>query len=399
MPVINVKSAPYNAFGDAIHDDSGAIQNAFNDAFGTSGSPHGSNTALNSDVYFPAGNYLCNSLHLTKVVNGRIFGDNLRASTLIWSGGAPSPGASIISTDGFTNSIVENLGFNCNSIDSSNLRIFNLDWQGDTSNGGGLSGNTFFSCFLIGAGTGLTTGIAVAPSNNGGTSNTFFSVAGQSCCAIKIIGSGANGNQMLECDFGGTPKMTWVAGGTNTSLVGCQWSTSVDGGIVQFDSGSVIVAGCRCEQQPAGLPNWSWLNITAGSLIVNACGVQSNGSSGRGFVTMAAPASVVLDGVFDGAGSNGKIGGTGTLEIHSARFVGPPDPGQAISGFTGSLALWRLPNTLYANLPATPHAGMEANITDGDNTHLTYLGTTESGGGTRCKKYHYNGTAWALIGI
>lgn len=67
--VINVKTAPYNAKGDGVTDDTTAIQNAINDAY-----------TQKKSVYFPPGNYIVGS-SLSLPSNITLIGSNHNWST------------------------------------------------------------------------------------------------------------------------------------------------------------------------------------------------------------------------------------------------------------------------------------------------------------------------------
>lgn len=83
--VLNVKS--YGAKGDGVTDDTTAIQNCLDAAFGVSSNPHDNNQALNKPVYFPAGSYLITRpLVTTAVRSGRIYGDGMFCTTIAWGG-------------------------------------------------------------------------------------------------------------------------------------------------------------------------------------------------------------------------------------------------------------------------------------------------------------------------
>jgi hypothetical protein len=68
--VVNVKD--YGATGDGSTNDTAAIQVAFNAAYGSSVSPHGTSYSLNKPVFFPAGNYIVSApatISVTGAVN------------------------------------------------------------------------------------------------------------------------------------------------------------------------------------------------------------------------------------------------------------------------------------------------------------------------------------------
>src|SRR6266511_2059935 len=78
----NVKD--FGAVGDGRNDDTAAIQAAFDAAFGTTASPHGSSGQYsNRPVYFPAGRYrITSALLLRSVQGGLIFGAGIQDTTI-----------------------------------------------------------------------------------------------------------------------------------------------------------------------------------------------------------------------------------------------------------------------------------------------------------------------------
>lgn len=121
--VINVKD--FGAEGDGLTDDTEAIQDAFDAAFGTKESPNGFAGRFNNRaVYFPPGNYPTTEvLYITGVVGGKIFGDAVENTTISFSPSDPGsgtywrPGESdpkltpAICMNGCSYFIVENMGF------------------------------------------------------------------------------------------------------------------------------------------------------------------------------------------------------------------------------------------------------------------------------------------------
>src|SRR5262249_43710219 len=129
--VVNVKD--FGAVGDGSHDDTSAIQSAFDAAFGPAGSPNGTNSQLNRPVYFPGGIYAVNHLLLTQVYGGRILGAGNGATLLSYNGSAPGGGtpAPILTTNGFAYSSIENMGFvSYGRSNTSNTVCIDLDWDG-----------------------------------------------------------------------------------------------------------------------------------------------------------------------------------------------------------------------------------------------------------------------------
>jgi hypothetical protein len=404
---LNVKDTQFagGAKGNGSTDDTNAIQACFDAAFGSSGSPHGTNATQNASVYFPSGLYRCGALTLTKVLGGHIFGDGPNASILQWNGSS-KPGAptAIITTNGFENCCIANLGLNSNGAGnaSGNLRMFVLDWDGL---GGVNLRNNFFDTISFGS---MANGVSclIGPSGNGGSNNLFLHCefsCGNTNVGLKTAGAGAVNNSLWDCGINtiGAAGL-WAAAGSISNCVGTGWATNGVGAGpgFQIDSGNTIIIGARAELSQVGFTSYSWVNITAGTLAIYSSSFSSGGrNTGNGILTMASPAQVVLDCIDDGGTSpNGKIAGTGTLEIRNAKFTGLSNPGQNISGFTGNLVRWRLPPSTIANLP-TPKEGMEVLVTNA-NTSTFGADVVAAGTGTTSVLARYNGSTakWTVMG-
>lgn len=77
---INVKS--FNAWGDGIHDDTAALQRAFNAASGVE-----QDYPIGRPIYIPTGKYLVReTLHLQQQNSIGVFGDGMFSSALQWDG-------------------------------------------------------------------------------------------------------------------------------------------------------------------------------------------------------------------------------------------------------------------------------------------------------------------------
>lgn len=188
--ILNV--VDYGADPTGVADSAGAIQDAFDDAFGTSGSPHGSaDAADNQPVFFPNGSYKVNSsLTLTKVVGGRIFGAGMTQSGLASGVNAP-----ILITNGCSNLIIEQIGFQQITRDGNQIGI-DLDWDGVATNCDGLHNNVFRD---VGFGN-CQTGIRLGHSNNDGANNFFegCSFSNNARC-IHVKSPEALNNSALHC--------------------------------------------------------------------------------------------------------------------------------------------------------------------------------------------------------
>jgi len=319
--VINVKD--FGALGDNSHNDAPNIQAAFDAAFGTSASPHGSASATsNKAVFFPAGAYKCGStLTLTKVVGGRIFGSGISSTRLEYSGSIAANTA-LIQTNGCAGLSMENMNLSINGFGTATIAI-DLNWD-NTSGGDGLHSNSFTNMLI--EGDSAASGIIVARSNNGGANNLFLNCSFQTFTSgIKFAGSAAFGNCVVS--GGGSGVVYWCSSsGGSVSIFG----VSVEGGGgygIKVDSNvAVAVSGLRSEATKIfSISNGQvsirgathadpgasceFANITGGKVLIDGCSLNANshivGSSG----------SLYLRGNFFTAGYHSTYSGTVVQEI------------------------------------------------------------------------------------
>jgi hypothetical protein len=171
--VINVKD--YGATGNGSTDDAAAIQSAFDAAFGTAGSPHGTNATANKAVFFPNGTYnVSTPIVMTKVLGARIYGSGQGTTTL--SGTNVSTGHNgVLKTNGCQDCSFEHLFFSVAGGANATDICFELDWDGVGAVG--LNGNSFTDCQFSGGNYG---------------------------CRIGFTGNDGVSNQFFDCEFGGT---------------------------------------------------------------------------------------------------------------------------------------------------------------------------------------------------
>lgn len=190
--IVNVKD--YGAIGDDSHDDYPGVQAAFDAAFGTAASPHGStNAKLNRPVFFPNGAYKMTSgtPTLTRVDGGKIFGAGPGA-TILSKSGAP-----ILAINGACRLSVENFSF----VGGTNALLVDLDWDGTTTNyTGGLHHNIFSRCLF----SNFTHGLRIANSGNQGNNNLLNlcsfngSGPGSSLIGVELVGANATENLAIS---------------------------------------------------------------------------------------------------------------------------------------------------------------------------------------------------------
>lgn len=266
--VINVKD--YGALGNGIADDAAAIQAAFNAAFGTSASPHGSSASTsNKAVFFPAGSYQCStSLTLTQVYGGHIYGSGMNCTTIGYTGASTSKPAIVI-----------------NGMENSHIELFNiggmidLDWDGTGTVG--LQSNLLsdilfeFSCGI---------GCRIANSSNGGANTAFINVTGSQCLAVvRVVGSSAVGTTLFSGGGADGQNAVHILGGS-ASIYGPSYASNSSYDIKTENQCPVAVYGYRTESQ-----NF----LEASGRAVVAGGVHSAGSNGT-FLSLPSSASKVI---------------------------------------------------------------------------------------------------------
>jgi hypothetical protein len=191
--VVNVKE--YGATGNGSTDDAAAIQSAFDAAFGTAGSPHGTSSTLNKAVFFPNGSYLVSTpIVMTRVLGGRIYGAGQQAVTIIGSNVSTGHNA-VFKTNGCQDCSFEHLGFTVAGGANSTDVCFDLDWDGTGSVS--LNGNQFTDCSFSGGSYGCRIGF----SGNDGASNQFYSCTFSSTNNAGLCAYGANA--IGNCAYGG----------------------------------------------------------------------------------------------------------------------------------------------------------------------------------------------------
>jgi pectate lyase-like protein len=210
--VVNVKE--FGALGNGSNDDQPAIQAAFNAAFTTAGVPNGTNSYLNREVFFPAGNYvLRNPITLTQVQGAKITGAGKQSTFLQNTVGG---GGAVFVTNGFQNSHIAHLTLQ--SAASATAPALDLDWDGSGSVG--LSGNTFLSLVVAPAGPGAAYGVRIGKSGHGGANNVFL------CPAIS--------------NFAGVGFETASDAALNNVLIGGNFQSNAAGIVVTKGSVSVV---------------------------------------------------------------------------------------------------------------------------------------------------------------
>ncbi len=294
----------YGAKGDGTTDDTTSIQNALNAAFGSSASPHGQSTNLNSAVFFPTGTYHVSgnpSLKVTGVKGGLIFGEGM-FSTVIQGNTAA---AVTFLLNGFGYSCLRDL-----TITAGTGASVALDYDWDNVAPQGSTCSSFINCVFSGGGT---SSIAVRCGHSGYQTDTstflncYFNGAnyGLTIQNYNSLGMTVIGGQFLSNNIGiyvpagGVEVIEGVFFGVNAT-----WDIQITGG-----SSAYQITACRSESL-----NFADFQTASITVHVSACSHQCGtiGASGLGTFVQAA-ATVHIDGCQSSEGEVFMGGGGASL--------------------------------------------------------------------------------------
>lgn len=291
-------------------DSASNIQAAFDAAFGSAtGTPHGTNSTLNRPVFFPNGQYKCNStLNLKYIVGGNIYGAGPGATQI----NGPSGGNPVIAIDGAVGLVMERLALVSGVRTSGNIAI-DLNWDGTGGAGIGLHNNMFRSMFI----NTNEIGVRIAHGGNEGYGNLFehvffsnntYGIVADSSTALNNTSIGGGIDTMGAIGYWSKTGVIHVLEGSiGNNVTGTIYAAQNDSGF------PVMIEGMRFESNDTLHGNF--LNLTHGTFLVKAVTQESaiefaNITGGR----------LIMDGctVDVGAGSIGAINGplitaTGTI--------------------------------------------------------------------------------------
>jgi hypothetical protein len=303
--VVNVKS--FGAIGDGSADDSGAIQAAFNVAFGSTAAPHGNAGRFqNKPVFFPAGNYrVVTPLTLRSVMGGFIYGAGSNCTRLFYAGviaGAPTP-TSLIRTNGMAYSRWEDLHL---SVAGDNTVAFYMGW--DNTGDVALNANQFANMKFESTGGPLdgfqTQGILIGHDGYMGSENIFLNCVwdGFSHAALKTRNSNALSQTVIGGKVINSQTGLWAQLGSIGAIVGVQFAGNTLYDISNNNADSMIVSGCTSTSANfclndnafmsvmgithAGTASGKFLQMNSGATVVDSCFV-GNGSTGVGVISGA----------------------------------------------------------------------------------------------------------------
>jgi hypothetical protein len=256
---INVKD--FGAKGDGTTDDTTAIQNALNAAFGVAGSI--AQTAQRK-VIFPPGLYIVTGSGLTGTnwFGGVIQGSG-RFTTMIQNSG----GGTVITTNGCQYMRFEDIRLDCSS--GSGI-CFDLDWTGT---GTALQSNTFFNIEFSNAAIGLR----IAQHNFMGSENLILNCFFENLSIAGLQSKGGNALQqtIVGGNFQACSKGIQVVSGAVNLVhgVGFQLSSTVDISIEGDTTNTMSVVGCRTESS-------NFINNAGQDMQISGCQQKLAGARG-----------------------------------------------------------------------------------------------------------------------
>lgn len=435
--IVNVKSPDYGAVGDGSTDDTAALQAAFDYAWGTRTSPHGtSGKDTNRAVYLPPGDYkVTAALYITAVQGGRLFGDsgestiislvNPMAGNLWRTSGAGSELSPLIAMNG------------CAFFTIDGISLRQLSPIGDPAN----FGSTAVWVFNYGHGnSGICTvpiyrnmtisdfqhGVLVGYGDPGGGNSengTLYNVQFNRCTGSglmafhqnvlnwNVFGGGAtesateatSGNALaVYCSVGGAIS---VIAGTRLVDNGRDFNNGGGSGMAILGGHSTSLECCRASSTTfiSGFTYAPPVSFGCKFFIVGACATMSGCvfapevDDGAGALAeIASSGQLTVDGLIlgDEAESSSFSGsGNAALWVRGVRPVGSQD---LFANYTGQIVEY-VPEggTLYAYMPAAAkYRGLTRVITDSPSTS----GSISSGGGANTVFAYCTGNAWQIIG-
>jgi polygalacturonase len=230
--VVNAKA--FGAAGDGTNDDTAALQNALNAAFGSAQSPIPQTS--NRILFIPSGNYRITSpLRIRSMFGGVMLGAG-RFATRIFN----AAGGSVFVTNGCQYCRFENMRLSSNQ----NGVIFDLDWDGT---GTALQSNTFHNMYFDAGSVGLRIGFSGKMGSENLILNCFFerlTLAGLQTLNFNALQQTVVGGNFQTCGIG-----ILVSAGSVPTVqgVGFQQSARWDIQVLNGANDAMSISGCRSE--------------------------------------------------------------------------------------------------------------------------------------------------------
>jgi hypothetical protein len=395
-----VNARDYGVAGDASADDTTALQNAINAAFGVNG--NGTSWWLNRPLYIPAGRYkISSALDLKNTKGGLIFGDGVDATRIF----NVTLGGTVLRVNGLAHGRIRDLYLHA----QTGGKAMDFYWDGVQSISSQMCQfeNIVFEVTSGGVGCDVGTSGRDYQCDTSVWINCFFATGG-SGDGMRVYGQQAlthnlYGGQFLNNNIGLHVQMGSVTGVFGTFFVLSQdWDFLVSG------SGctSMMVAGCSTESLKFGN-----IGIDATGATISSC-IQRNGNAGSVFLEVKGFANVINcwseAGVIRSGGAdyaylsvdNCKWGNPNAYPEWEGVFS-PDIPLRSSAGsFTGKLVHYPLRARVFSELPAAPYRGMTAVITGGHNLTTPTFGATVAAGRQNVPiQIWYNGAAWKVTGV
>lgn len=395
--MINVKDPDYGAAGDGSNDDTAEIQAAFNAAYGTTGSPHGTSYYTNKAVYFPPGHYKITSpINVKHVIGAKIIGSG-RLTTTINNVTASSKA---FVTNGFSYSYVEGIRFVADAVG------FDMDWD-NSAGGAALQANTFRDCYFEGPDIGVLIGGTGFMGSETIFENCHF--FGNATAGLKVANANALQIAIIGGNFQSCAIGVWAANGAVSYIqnVGFQSQTDCDIKVTNSADDTMVISACRSESE-------KFVMASAQNVLVEGC-TQTLPSanifaeiSHRGCIKncYSVDGTVNLNGSIEESafGLDAWLhGGFTNATVRNVKIgltdvgAGSGTPVSIASGFiTGN------PSTLYrtdvavtvANLP--PAADFTGRRFLVSNANATTFMSTVAGGGANIVPVVSDGTNWKI---
>jgi hypothetical protein len=244
--IINVKAAPYFAVGDGVTDDRAAIQAAFDAAFGTNASPHGTaGVFLNKPVFFPAGHYAVGGrLTITDVWGGSIFGCSAETTKIRYIGGNDDIDGSteVLRTKNMNYSNISGLAFDIDGSTITNSASIRLHKKDSGGTGVGTA-NVIYDCIFENGFGGVIAGWSTGGT---GSEHLWINCRWRNCSSYAHHPVSANA--LAHIIIGGSVencgKGFWGSLGSFPSIVGVGFIANTDYDILS-GANSTTAVGCN----------------------------------------------------------------------------------------------------------------------------------------------------------